>query len=313
MRCGTGKKRCSSSKKKYEQNARYGWRRLTRRWGRMLLLLPISRFRVEYQIAAGRPFSIFERLILKSIFDGAATVDDLRHIFYVHPRLILEALVTLTQAGWLVVGGGEAQGFRLTSAGAEAVASGREPRSRIVEARYAWVVMERLTGALINEGAVRYLQKTEIADLLEFGVKISERIVERRLNEAQVDLFLPRARTEVLFRIASIDMKTRQAQWLPVTFDPDRNQFDDNLPVGWRDRLCPALLEEIAKSSRASESGVRGYEGPKLSIRERRVREGDDVPRLPDDKCPALISKTDLLFTDLEHANYVRAALAGAT
>jgi hypothetical protein len=101
---------------------------------------------VDYQVAGGRPYSQFEHFILRAVYRGAASVGALHEIFQVHQRLIIDALVTLTQAGWLAIGGPEGQDFTLTAAGREAVTSGEAPRTRIVDNRYTWLVMERVTG-----------------------------------------------------------------------------------------------------------------------------------------------------------------------
>jgi hypothetical protein len=65
----------------------------------MIAFLPIARYRVVYQVASGRPFSSFERLLLKAIKDGHGSVPALAKMFCIHRRMIVEGLVTLMQAG----------------------------------------------------------------------------------------------------------------------------------------------------------------------------------------------------------------------
>src|SRR5581483_280554 len=274
----------------------------------MLLLLPISRYRVEYQVAAGRPYSIFEQLILRAIHQGTNSVSALGEIFQVHPRLILEALVTLTQAGWLAVGGPDVQGFKLTSAGEEAFSSGREPRSRNITSQRTWIVMERLTGALINEGMVRYLRTNQVTDMLKNALKISEQVHERKISEAQIDSFLPRDKNEWLYRINSIDLKSRQAHWLPTTLDVTTLQFDDNLPLAWRTRVGSALIEAAQRSPQFLEAEVRASSGPTLAPKN--SKRGDvSAERVETERCAVLIEETDLLSTDDEHIVYLQHSL----
>ncbi|WLB87703.1 hypothetical protein [Bradyrhizobium japonicum] len=274
----------------------------------MLLLLPISRFRVEYRVAQGRPYSVFERLILQAIHRGTSDVAMLREIFQVHPRLILEALVTLTQAGWLAVGGLELQGFRLTSAGEAAALSGEVPRARSSVSTHTSIVMERLTGALINEGMVRHLQNSQVAALMENAIKVREYVHSRRISEGQIDSLLPRAKNEWLHRVDSIDLKSRQAHWLPITLDVATGQFDDNLPFSWRNRVGPALSEEAQKSPRFKDAHIRAYVGPDLPARDKIGRD-EDVQRVGNESSPVRIQEADLISTDGEHLTYLVSAL----
>lgn len=271
----------------------------------MLLLIPISRYRVEYQLAAGRPYSVFEQLTLRAIHEGAVDVAQLRQVFQVHPRLILEALVTLTQAGWLAVGGPNMKGFRLTSAGEDAVLSGREPRSRSIFATRTWIVMERLTGGLINEGMVRYLQTNQIAGLSNKAVRLREQVHDRRINEGAIDVLLPRAKNEWLYRIESIDLKSRQAHWLPITYNPSTREFDDNLPVAWRNRVGPALEEEARKAPEMHDPEARALVGPKLLSPKGEQRLEDEDGQ----SCEITVEWNDFLFSDGEHFSYLREVL----
>ena len=81
----------------------------------VIVLIPLSRFRISFEVAAGRPYSQLERLMLRAIAEGANELTKIEETFQVHPRLIVEALVTLTHAGWLSIGGSGHEGFVLTS------------------------------------------------------------------------------------------------------------------------------------------------------------------------------------------------------
>ena len=69
----------------------------------MIVLIPVCHYRVHYQIASGRPFSVFERLVLEAIHDGSGTLETLEACFHLHRRVITEAVVTLMQAGWVAI------------------------------------------------------------------------------------------------------------------------------------------------------------------------------------------------------------------
>src|SRR4051794_4206098 len=79
----------------------------------VILLIPLSRFFVNYEVACGRPYSKLEALILRGVEQGVGSLDELHQTFCIHRRLLIEALVTLTQAGWLAVGSTPGKSFVL--------------------------------------------------------------------------------------------------------------------------------------------------------------------------------------------------------
>ena len=99
----------------------------------MIVLLPVSRFRVPYDLARGKPYSRLEHMVLNAVADGGATLRSLADAFRVHDRLLVEAVVTLVNAGWVAVQGGPQASFVLTGAGHAAASGDREPVSVIVE------------------------------------------------------------------------------------------------------------------------------------------------------------------------------------
>src|SRR5690348_12689916 len=113
----------------------------------MILLIPLSRFEVPYEVGKGRPYSKLEALILRAIEEGAGTLDALRAAFAVHPRLLIEALVTLTQAGWLAVSNEPGRSFVITAEGKQALEVGGVPESLQTWSDETYVLMERLTGS----------------------------------------------------------------------------------------------------------------------------------------------------------------------
>ena len=67
-------------------------------------LIPISLFFVKYKVGQGRPFSILEKTVLNAIDENITTIDKMYNTLFVHRRIILETLVTLTQSGMIVLG-----------------------------------------------------------------------------------------------------------------------------------------------------------------------------------------------------------------
>ncbi len=125
----------------------------------MIVLIPLSRFRITYQIACGRPYSRFEQLVLRAIEEGATDVAVLEGIFQIHPRLIIEALVTLIQAGWLAIDAASQEGLVLSSDGRQALHAGSAPRTLVAETKACTVVMERVTGGLLPNSEITYASR----------------------------------------------------------------------------------------------------------------------------------------------------------
>src|SRR6266511_4795735 len=90
----------------------------------MIVLVPVSRFRVAYELARGRPYSRLERRVLETIAHGGASLRTLRTTFRVHERLFVESVVTLVTAGWVAVAGCTEARFVLTVEGSDAVGTG---------------------------------------------------------------------------------------------------------------------------------------------------------------------------------------------
>lgn len=206
----------------------------------MRVLLPVSRFRVGFEVASGRPFSTFEGLVLRAIARGARSIDDLRQVFAIHPRLLIDALVTLTKAGWLAVGQSDAA-FVLTAAGEQASSEGLTPASLVVANRSTFLIMERLTGALASNDEVVFVTKKELGDKKAEWAEIPQEIDYNSLDEGHVFSLLPRKEGEWIRWIGPIDMITRGGTWVPLNVDHSA-QTVIGLPDAWARRLSPYVL-----------------------------------------------------------------------
>jgi len=115
----------------------------------MEMLIPLSRFEVNYEVGSGRPYSDLDRLVLQAVADGAGTVEQLSAIFKLPKRLLIEVIVTLARAGWVAVDVAEG-GFKATASGGEAAQTGTIPPFCVLRNAQAVVVMELFTGSLIS-------------------------------------------------------------------------------------------------------------------------------------------------------------------
>lgn len=279
----------------------------------MIVLVPLSRFRVTYEIAAGRPFSEFERLILRAVQEGASELSELRDAFQVHPRLLIEGLVTLTHAGWVAIGGPGHEGFVLTSEGQEAATSDQPPSTTVVESRHASVVMERISGALIANSEVKFVSKRELRDVWDQVVRLDQEVTANKLDEGQVQHLLPRRQGEWIRWIGPIDMLTKGANWLPVSVDV-RTQEVIGLPDSWIPRLKKAVLSKASgvKETKFARGIASSVDLP--VIRQKRPRAAGDEReperlQLPELSRPVSVSEEDFVFTTVEHENLMTRAM----
>ena len=279
----------------------------------MIVLVPLSRFRITYEVAAGRPFSEFERLILRAMQQGTTEVSALLDVFEVHPRLLIESLVTLTYAGWVSVGGPGRDGLVLTASGTEAATSDEPPSTIEVSSRQASVVMERVTGALIPNQEVQFASQKDLADVWDRTVRLPTEVNDNRLDEGQVQHLLPRNQSEWIRWIEPVEMLTKDANWLPVNVDLDSESVV-GLPQAWQQRLKPTILKEASRVV-----GLSATDTTEVSLRWP-VRQRGGRPRLSNldegDTAlvgtrfwPTTLSNDDFLFTATEHEHLAELAL----
>lgn len=106
----------------------------------MNVLIPVSRYRVKYQVASGRPFSFFERLALEGVDQGLCSIEQLTDTFRVHQRVVIEVVVSLMQAGWVAINR-DSHDLITTKAGKEALRRDEAlPSNIIVQDRIDYVV-----------------------------------------------------------------------------------------------------------------------------------------------------------------------------
>lgn len=210
----------------------------------MIVLVPVSRFRVPYDTARGRPYSALEALVLAAVGDGGATLADLRDTFRVHERLLVESVVTLITAGWVAVAGGPHARFVLTAAGALAAGSAVEPVSVVVSsARPQTVVMERVSGQVARHADARSWHRGDLGeDAWEQSAIMRERITRNSLDESQVQKLLQRDSGHWVRRIGPIRLMSRATHYVAVDADPDSGLVR-GLPHAWSEALTAKVLD----------------------------------------------------------------------
>lgn len=276
----------------------------------MICLVPISRFRVRFDVCSGRPYSQLERMVLRAIKEGVTDLESMRMIFQVHPRILIEALVTLTQAGWVSFSGEVGGGFLLTSDGAAATSQGQSPSTTTVTSKTTFLLLERLTGSIISNDEVRFKSKKELEAVWDDALVLRGDMTDNSLDEGQVRQLLPRRQGEWVRWIGPVEMITKGFHWVPVGVDTAAGTLV-GLPDRWRTRLGPVILEEARRREKALPQDERVRQAPATDLFALGGRQGG-LNRFEEELRPGPwameFAESDLLFDSQAHD----AALIGA-
>jgi hypothetical protein len=278
----------------------------------MILLLPVIQFKVDYSVVGGRPYSRFEHLVLRSIEAKLTSLDALKRELCVHSRLLIEALVTLTEAGWIAVGN---EGFALTVEGERSLSMGRVPESRIFRPLHSYLMIERLTGAICRNR--EFVTERELRDegYWEKCVKLTPEVHSSRLDEGVVRDFLPMRAGEWISTIGPIFPVRKDGCWFAVNVDV-RQKKVRGLPYAWRGHLVGRMLEAAELAVTQGMGDVEGSERPSGKRKGTAIGSDSDeeeketgnlgVRRL------VRFGREILLLTYREHEDYVLRVLATA-
>lgn len=273
----------------------------------MIVLVPVSRFRVKYELAVGYPYSQLERLVLQSIGEGLASIDDLVNTFQLHPRLLIQSLVGLTHAGWIALGGSQAQQFVLTPQGQRALEKGQIPESIAVIPRQTYVLLERVTGSVIPEGEAQYISRRDLEKRRIWGncSRLRAEVLDSKLDESQVQHLLPRQQGHRLRWVGPIEMVSKGDHYIPVDIDLEREAFV-NLPPRCETLLRPYVVdkakEELRRGEEENES-ILNWEDliQTVKLGRGRVPTVAETSGLPPRDWPVQWSSNDLLYSPDQH------------
>ncbi|MFD0057255.1 hypothetical protein ACFVHR_26440 [Streptomyces sp. NPDC127168] len=253
----------------------------------MIVLVPVSMFSVNFNVARGRPYSRLEQRVLEEIAARAgvaphegATLTSLCDTFRVHERLMVEAVVTLVGAGWVAVTSGREATFVLTDEGQQACSSGKEPASVVVApAPPCTVVFDRTAGQLARRGEVLTVPKEEARP--DLNPSTPWRIVRSALDESQIQKLLPRNSGEWVRGIGRPRLVTFR-RYVPVRVDL-ANRAISGLPRGWHQALSTEILAVAQARHEELESAPDLQPTPQATVR----KETPLVPAQPPATVPA--------------------------
>lgn len=239
----------------------------------MIAFLPIARYRAEYQVASGRPFSSFERLLLKAIREGQDNLSQLARTFAVHQRLIVEGLVTLMQAGWVSLGQSDRE-FVLTASGEKACGdSAVLPPTIVVADRQQTIVVEKVTGQVARSNEVDFFSRSKLKPLWEAGAALRKRDVSNVVDPGLIAPLLPHQHAEWIRWIGPISVLSDDAAFVVIDVDTTKERLA-GVPKAWEALLLPECINQVRRKER--ELASRGIEVDDKNLREfvRRVEEG---------------------------------------
>ena len=213
----------------------------------MIVFLPVSRFKIDYQVAAGRPYSAFEKLLLQAVGEGNSTLESLRTIFCVHRRIVIDAVVTLMQAGWVAIEQ-PLNHFALTDLGSVALKStGGIPKCTTVADRSDYMVMERVMGQVAKSNEVWFYDKKALQVIWDAGVRVPRSDMSPILEPGQVAALLAHDAGEWIRWIGPITLVRENVDYIVVDVDIERSLVT-GIPKSWELLLSDHLIT-LARSS----------------------------------------------------------------
>ncbi len=207
--------------------------------------IPVSVFRVECDIATGRPFATAERTVLKSIAAGNVHFDALKQDLALHPRIVAECLTALFEAG-IIEFGQDAESLSITAIGSEVLADPAFIPANVRRSRKTFdIVVDRITGTAELNRNVTYERSDELrargipilppSDLDPTpGRSVVRRLIERGLRTGEWVCSIGRLESRFRYNTAvQIDIREgrierlRSNEWIrALTIALRERQFD---------------------------------------------------------------------------------------
>lgn len=260
----------------------------------MLFIVPVTLFSVTYETGRGRPYSSFESLVLRAIAGGITDLAGLEAEFKVHPRVLIEALVTLIHAGWVALGSAEAD-VAVTEAGRAAAGSDAAPTTLVVNRPDpATIVMEQATGALAHSSQVRYTTYRRIGPVSQSAVALPARVHDATLDVGAVQHLLPCSHDEWIRWIdPAIGIRSTGAHYVVAELD-ERSGSLRGLPRSYAESLDPL---------------IRDHAGDRVVAV---TPTNEPAPEVRPSRWSTIVTAADVVVGPEEHAARLETALGGA-
>jgi hypothetical protein len=214
----------------------------------MIALLPVSRYRVRYEVASGRPYSFFERYILEAISDGNSSLDKLATLFRVHRRALIEGVVTLIQAGWVAIDRTSHE-LLATSAGTRALGEPNVlPRNIQVYDQIDYIIGERFQGQVTRGTDITFSPRSELRKHALHAALLPTSNLPHPLEPGILVPLLRVKDGDWIRSCGPIDIVRDGADYVVVDVDTSRETIT-GIPSKW----LPLLRDELLDRTRAKE------------------------------------------------------------
>ena len=265
-----------------------------------LILIPLNRFEVIYEIVKSEPYAEVHKLLLESIMLQSATLEQLQETFQIPPRMLIEVLVNLFYDGWVTV---TSEGFRLTPKGRASMKEGARPSNYLSVSAKTSFMMERISGSLIHKDEIAFDRKNGLKrrGLWAYATPMRVEHHDNRVDAAQARFLLREQGGGYIRNIETPKMTSEDWHWLPVDVDPAAGEVI-GLPGRWKTLLQDRLLEFAANLDHDVPSGYWGG-----SLRQRKERTTRQAQGWATD-----LSADDLLSSTRQHSERLRAVLETA-
>lgn len=223
----------------------------------MIVFLPVSRFRIEYQVVSGRPYTVVERFLLEAVEDGTNRLDTLVDLLGIHRRVVIEGLVTLMQAGWLALSADPAGGeFVVTSIGRQVLSQDDKlPPTTQIEDRTTYVVMECVRGQIARGNSVHYQPRGELKLAWSQGVQIPKSETPYTVEPGLVRtlLWTDAEKGEYVRAVGPINIVRDSADFVVVDVDVESRRLI-GLPTQWEQDLIDELIDRVIRKQKKMEA-----------------------------------------------------------
>jgi phosphatidylserine/phosphatidylglycerophosphate/cardiolipin synthase-like enzyme len=265
-----------------------------------IILVPIDRYRVDYEVGTGTPFSRLDAIVLRAVANEPAnSVAQLRRQLFLPERMLIESIVALSRAGWISVGGSD-QEFGVTPLGCAALQQEILPTPERVMTRHGSVLVEALTGQVATIRDLTFWTAKRLQDhgLWARAERLPRSKTIRSLDSGRVKPLLPREQSEWIRWIGQ--PMPQQEAWLKLEVDPSGKRV-----VGLPDVWASSLLAKLGESL-----NLEGLSHKLESRKIERAKPADENPhqrewRVSTDDC-------ELVASGAAHLEVIRRALREA-
>jgi len=247
----------------------------------MIVFVPVSVYRVQFQVVEGRPYSLFERSLLEAVAENYSTLDALVDLLHVHRSVVVQGLVTLMQAGWVALGGSQVPGYIVTPAGRDALKKeGTLPENRKILERSTKVIMERIWRNLCALGDVAYFQDRDIEEVVAQGkecVRLPAQTADLpETNEARPFLRVEKLQFERVLGVGPITVWRHDRDWVKLSVARETLEIV-GLPKSWNDIRLIQDIVEYASLGDEAEDVVRLFDATRSPTGEEDIVSDDEL------------------------------------